>query len=107
MAAGNLLTLIDDIAIMLDDVAVMTKAAVRKTAGVGRPGVASVTQPDLIAANATRATGNDARRQRAMSPLPQVGAGRVSGQILVRAVQVDRQVARHQLGERRRDRRRG
>ena len=34
MAAGTLLTLIDDIATVLDDVAVMTKVAARKTAGV-------------------------------------------------------------------------
>lgn len=34
MAASNLLTLIDDIASLLDDVAVMTKVATKKTAGV-------------------------------------------------------------------------
>ncbi len=34
MAGTNLLTLIDDIASMLDDVALMTKAAAKKTAGV-------------------------------------------------------------------------
>ena len=34
MAAANLLALIDDIATILDDVAVMTKVAARKTAGV-------------------------------------------------------------------------
>lgn len=34
MAASSLLTLIDDIATILDDVAVMTKVAARKTAGV-------------------------------------------------------------------------
>ena len=34
MAASNLLALIDDIATLLDDVAVMTKVAARKTAGV-------------------------------------------------------------------------
>lgn len=34
MAASNLLALIDDIATILDDVAVMTKVAARKTAGV-------------------------------------------------------------------------
>ena len=34
MAAGSLLALLDDIATMLDDVAVMTKVAAKKTAGV-------------------------------------------------------------------------
>jgi uncharacterized protein len=34
MAAGSLLTLLDDIASILDDVAVMTKVAAKKTAGV-------------------------------------------------------------------------
>src|SRR5688572_22803158 len=34
MAAGSLLTLLDDIATILDDVAVMTKVAAKKTAGV-------------------------------------------------------------------------
>ena len=34
MAAGSLLTLLDDIATILDDVAVMTKIATKKTAGV-------------------------------------------------------------------------
>src|SRR5687767_9544789 len=34
MAASNLLALIDDIATILDDVAVMTKVAARKTAGI-------------------------------------------------------------------------
>ncbi len=34
MAAGSLLTLLDDIATLLDDVAVMTKVAAKKTAGI-------------------------------------------------------------------------
>ena len=34
MAASSLLTLIDDIASILDDVAVLTKVATKKTAGV-------------------------------------------------------------------------
>ena len=34
MAAASLLTLIDDIATLLDDVAVMSKVAAKKTAGV-------------------------------------------------------------------------
>src|SRR3954462_192180 len=34
MAAGSLLALIDDIASVLDDVALMTKVAAKKTAGV-------------------------------------------------------------------------
>ncbi len=34
MAGASLLTLIDDIAAILDDVAVMTKVAAKKTAGV-------------------------------------------------------------------------
>ena len=34
MAAANLLALLDDIATMLDDIAVMSKMAAKKTAGV-------------------------------------------------------------------------
>ena len=34
MALGSLLTLLDDIATVLDDVSIMTKVAVKKTAGV-------------------------------------------------------------------------
>jgi uncharacterized protein len=34
MAAGNLLALLDDIATIMDDVAVLTKVAAKKTAGV-------------------------------------------------------------------------
>ena len=34
MASGSLLTLLDDIASVLDDVAIMTKIAAKKTAGV-------------------------------------------------------------------------
>ena len=48
MAASNLLALIDDIATILDDVAVMTKVAARKTAGV---------LGDDLALNAQQVTG--------------------------------------------------
>lgn len=48
MAASNLLTLIDDIATILDDVAVMSKAAAKKTAGV---------LGDDLALNAEQVTG--------------------------------------------------
>ena len=48
MAASSLLTLIDDIATILDDVAVMTKVAARKTAGV---------LGDDLALNAQQVTG--------------------------------------------------
>lgn len=48
MAASNLLALIDDIAMILDDVAVMTKVAARKTAGV---------LGDDLALNAQQVTG--------------------------------------------------
>ena len=48
MAAANLLTLIDDIASLLDDVSVMTKVAARKTAGV---------LGDDLALNAQQVTG--------------------------------------------------
>ncbi len=48
MAASSLLTLLDDIATVLDDVAVMTKAATKKTAGV---------LGDDLALNAQQVTG--------------------------------------------------
>ena len=54
MAAGSLLTLIDDIAIVLDDVAIMTKLAVRKTAGV---------LGDDLALNAQQVTGLQPSRE--------------------------------------------
>jgi len=54
MAGGSLLTLIDDIAALLDDVSVMTKVAARKTAAlVG----------DDLAVNAEQVTGISARRE--------------------------------------------
>ncbi len=54
MAAGNLLTLLDDIAVLLDDVAVMTKVAAKKTAGV---------LGDDLALNAEQVTGVKANRE--------------------------------------------
>ena len=54
MAGGSLLTLIDDIATLLDDVSVMTKVAAKKTAAlVG----------DDLAVNAQQVTGISARRE--------------------------------------------
>lgn len=54
MAGASLLTLIDDIATLLDDVAVMTKVAVKKTAGV---------LGDDLALNAQQVTGVRAERE--------------------------------------------
>ncbi|MDY7232707.1 DUF808 domain-containing protein [Hyalangium rubrum] len=54
MAGSNLLTLIDDIASLLDDVAAMTKVATKKTAGV---------LGDDLALNAQQVTGVDADRE--------------------------------------------
>ncbi|SHF70025.1 hypothetical protein SAMN02745148_03319 [Modicisalibacter ilicicola DSM 19980] len=54
MAGGSLLTLIDDIATILDDVSVMTKVAVKKTAGV---------LGDDLALNAQQVTGVKAARE--------------------------------------------
>jgi uncharacterized protein len=54
MAAANLLALIDDIASVLDDVAVLTKAATKKTAGV---------LGDDLALNAQQVTGVAADRE--------------------------------------------
>lgn len=54
MAAGSLLTLFDDIATILDDVAVMTKVAAKKTAGV---------LGDDLALNAQQVTGVKADRE--------------------------------------------
>lgn len=54
MAAGSLLTLFDDIATILDDVAVMTKVAAKKTAGV---------LGDDLALNAEQVTGVKADRE--------------------------------------------
>ncbi len=54
MAAANLLTLIDDIATVLDDVALLTKVAAKKTAGV---------LGDDLALNAQQVSGVDADRE--------------------------------------------
>lgn len=54
MAAGSLLTLLDDIATILDDVSVMTKVAAKKTAGV---------LGDDLALNAQQVTGVRAERE--------------------------------------------
>lgn len=54
MAGGSLLLLIDDIAALLDDVAVMSKVAARKTAGV---------LGDDLAVNAEKVTGVRAERE--------------------------------------------
>ena len=54
MAAGSLLTLLDDIATLLDDVSVMTKVAAKKTAGV---------LGDDLALNAQQVTGVRAERE--------------------------------------------
>ncbi len=57
MGASSLLALIDDIALILDDVALMTKAAARKTAGV---------LGDDLALNAEQVTGVKADRELAV-----------------------------------------
>jgi predicted DNA repair protein MutK len=54
MAAGSLLALLDDIALILDDVSVMTKIAVKKTAGV---------LGDDLALNAEQVSGVSAKRE--------------------------------------------
>jgi predicted DNA repair protein MutK len=54
MAAGSLLALIDDIATVLDDVALMSKVAAKKTAGV---------LGDDLALNAQQVTGVSADRE--------------------------------------------
>jgi predicted DNA repair protein MutK len=73
MAAGSLLALLDDIATVLDDVAVLTKVAARKTAGV---------LGDDLALNAQQVAGVAAHRE-----LPVVG--RVAlGSILNKAILV-------------------
>ncbi|GHB34231.1 DUF808 domain-containing protein [Salinicola rhizosphaerae] len=54
MAAGSLLTLLDDIATLLDDVSMMTKVAAKKTAGV---------LGDDLALNAQQVTGVRANRE--------------------------------------------
>ena len=57
MAGASLLTLIDDIAALLDDVAVLSKVAVQKTAGV---------LGDDLALNAQQLTGVDPKRELAV-----------------------------------------
>jgi len=54
MAAASLLALLDDIATVLDDVAVLTKVAAKKTAGV---------LGDDLALNAQQVTGVSADRE--------------------------------------------
>ena len=54
MAAASLLALLDDIATVLDDVAVLTKVAARKTAGV---------LGDDLALNAQQVAGVRAERE--------------------------------------------
>jgi predicted DNA repair protein MutK len=54
MAAASLLALLDDIAVLLDDVSIMTKVAAKKTAGV---------LGDDLAVNAERVTGVAAHRE--------------------------------------------
>src|SRR6476620_6694762 len=54
MAAGSLLALIDDIATVLDDVALMSKVAAKKTAGV---------LGDDLALNAQQVSGVNAERE--------------------------------------------
>src|SRR5512144_107277 len=54
MAAGSLLALLDDIATVLDDVAVLSKVAAKKTAGV---------LGDDLALNAQQVTGVSADRE--------------------------------------------
>ena len=54
MAAANLLALLDDITTVLDDVAVMTKLAAKKTAGV---------LGDDLALNAQQVSGIQAERE--------------------------------------------
>ncbi|NLG60453.1 MAG: DUF808 family protein, partial [Gammaproteobacteria bacterium] len=54
MAGASLLTLLDDIATILDDVSILTKAATKKTAGV---------LGDDLALNAQQVTGVRAERE--------------------------------------------
>ena len=54
MAFSSLLTLLDDIAALLDDVSVMTKVAAKKTVGV---------VGDDLALNANQVTGATAERE--------------------------------------------
>ncbi|GAL31430.1 putative membrane protein [Vibrio variabilis] len=54
MAGASLLTLIDDISVLMDDVAVMSKVAVKKTAGV---------LGDDLAVNAEQVSGVSTERE--------------------------------------------
>ena len=54
MAAANLLALLDDIATLMDDIAVMSKVAAKKTAGV---------LGDDLALNANQVSGVKADRE--------------------------------------------
>ena len=54
MAAGSLLTLLDDIATVLDDIAILSKVAAKKTAGV---------LGDDLALNAEQVSGVKAERE--------------------------------------------
>ena len=54
MAAASLLALLDDIAVLMDDVSIMTKVAAKKTAGV---------LGDDLAVNAEKVTGVPADRE--------------------------------------------
>ena len=57
MAGASLLTLLDDISLILDDVSLMTKVAAKKTAGV---------LGDDLALNAEQVTGVKADRELAV-----------------------------------------
>ena len=59
MAGSSLLVLLDDIAAVLDDVAVMTKAATKKTAGV---------LGDDLALNAQQVTGASRNTRSVLCP---------------------------------------
>lgn len=62
MAGASLLTLLDDISVILDDVSLMTKVAVKKTAGV---------LGDDLALNAEQVSGVKADRELpVVGPLP-------------------------------------
>ena len=71
MAGASLLTLLDDIATLLDDVSVMTKVAAKKTAGV---------LGDDLALNAQQVTGINANRE-----LPVVWAV-AKGSLVIKAI---------------------
>ena len=72
MAGASLLTLIDDIATVLDDVAVMTKVAAKKTAGV---------LGDDLALNAQQVT--DVRADRELPVVWAVAKGSTRNKIIL------------------------